>query len=140
MIRSKAILLGLFVMGTLWTPLAFGQTGYYPPRGPISPWMNIFQRKPGPLDNYHSYVQPDLRMQAEFNRQNNALLRNAQGLQFLGQQMETAQRETQVRPTGTGSVFMEYSHYYPTKGVRTPLSARGQFRGMAPSTGTWYAR
>jgi hypothetical protein len=102
--------------------------------------MNLFQRTPAPLDNYHSYVQPDLQLRAEFARQNSTLLQNAQGIGLLGQQMEYAQRESQIRPTGNGSVFMEYSHYYPMRGVRNSLATRSQSRTLPPSTGMQYAR
>jgi len=141
MVRSRLILLSLLVASTVWTPSAFAQARYYPSRGPISPWMNIFQRKPGPLDNYHSYVQPDLQLQRTINQQNDALMQHSRGLQSLGQQVENDQRE--VRPTGTGSVFMEYSHYYPMKGEHAMHSMgrpRPASRGVGPSSGTRYAR
>ena len=47
------------------------------------------------------------------------------------EQMENGQKEIQVHPTGTGSVFMQYSHYYPMRGggiaahrVRCPVEWR----------------
>ena len=142
MVRSRLIILSVLVASTVWTPSAFAQTGYYPVRSPISPWMNIFQRKPAPLDNYHSYVQPDLQLQRAMLQQNDATMLNARGVQFLGQQMEDAQRESQVRPTGMGSVFMEYSHYYPMKQRRAMpmVHPHSMSHSMAPSSGTRFAR
>jgi hypothetical protein len=137
MVRSRLILLSVLVAGTVCTSSAFAQARYFPSRGPISPWMNIFQRKPGPLDNYHSYVQPDLQLQRTINQQNESLMQHSRGLQVLGQEMANDQRERQVRPTGTGSVFMEYSHYYPMKGGRAMGHAP---HSRTPSAGTRYAR
>ena len=140
MIRQRLILLSmLLVVGTVWTPVAFAQR-YTPIRGPISPWMDIFQRKPGPLDNYHSYVQPEIQLQRTVNQQNNALTQNALGIQSLGQQVEDAQKESPVHPTGAGSVFMEYSHYYPTKGGRATARSHSMPRGAMQSSGTRFAR
>jgi hypothetical protein len=105
--------------------------------------MNIFQRKPGPLDNYHSYVQPDLQLQRAMVQQNDATMQNARGIHFLGQQMENAQRESQIPPTGMGSVFMQYSHYYPMNqghGMHAMAHPHPASHGAAPSSGTRYAR
>jgi hypothetical protein len=139
MLRPRLILLSLLlVAGTTWTPSAFAQNRYSPVRGPISPWMDIFQRKPGPLDNYHSYVRPELQLQRTLNLQDNALAQNANGIQVLGQRVENGQREIQVRPTGTNSVYMEYSHYYPMRGGNVAARSRPASRGMTPSSGTRY--
>ena len=137
MIRPRLFLLTLLlVVGAIWTPSAFAQTRYGTVRGPISPWMDLFQRNPGPLDNYHSYVKPEIQLQRTITQQNNALMQNAAGIQVLGQQMENGQKESQVRPTGTGSVYMDYSHYYPMKGGNMMSRPRSTSRGAAPSSGT----
>jgi hypothetical protein len=139
MMRSRVVLLSvLLAIGTVWTSSAFGQPRYYPTRGPISPWMNMWQRKPGPLDNYHTYVQPEMQLQGVVSQQHSALMQNTAGIASLGSQMENA-RETPVHPTGTGSVFMEYSHYYPTRGGRMTHSASSSHRAT-PSSGMRYAR
>jgi len=136
MIRPKLILLPLLlVVGTIWTSSAFAQARSNSIRGPISPWMDIFQRKPGPLDNYHSYVRPEIQLQRQVDQQNSALTQNALGLQSLGQQMQNGQKESQVNPTGTGSVFMSYSHYYPMKGGGAAAHPRSMSRGAASSSG-----
>ena len=140
MIRQRLILLSLLlVVGTVWTPVAFAQH-YTPVRGPISPWMDIFQREPGTLGNYHSYVKPEIQLQRTVDQQNNDLTRNALGIQSLGQQMGDAQKESQVHPTGAGSVFMDYSHYYPTKGGSATARPRSMSRGVMPSSGTRFVR
>jgi len=141
MIRPRLILLSLLLVGgTVWTPSVFAQPRYFPNRGPISPWMNMWQRQPGPLDNYHTYVQPEMQLQGVVSQQHNALMRNATGIQDLGEQMENGQKEIPVHPTGTGSVFMQYSHYYPTRGGGIAAHSRSMSRGVAPSSGTQYAR
>jgi hypothetical protein len=138
MIRPRLLFLSpLLVVGALWTCSAFAQTtSYYPSRGPISPWMNMWINKPGPLGNYQSYVRPELQLQKTVAQQNGALMQNAQGLQLLGQQMENSQREFQVRPTGTASVFMEFSHYYPAKGGHATAGPPAAGHVAAPSHGS----
>ncbi len=139
MIRPRLILLSfLLVAGTVWAPSAYAQPRYYPNRGPISPWMNMWQRQPGPLDNYHTYVQPEFQLQRAMSQQNRALMQNAAGIQSLGEQMNRT--ESQVRPTGTGSVFMNYSHYYPMKAGSAMGRSRSPSRGVMPSSGTQYGR
>jgi hypothetical protein len=141
MSRPRLILLSLLlVVGAVWTPSAFAQPRYYPNRGPISPWMNMWQKKPGPLDNYHTYVQPEMQLRKELNRQNNALLQNASGIRSLGQQMESGQKEIPVHPTGTGSVFMHYSHYYPMKGEGASAPSHSSSRSVTHSSGSRNAR
>jgi hypothetical protein len=141
MTRSRLILLSLVVAtGTTWTSSAFAQARYYPTQGPISPWMNMWQRKPGPLDNYHTYVQPDLQLQRVVSQQHNSLMQNAAGIQYLGNQMQNGQKEIPVRPTGTNSVYMDLSHYYPTRGGGAAMHAHPMHRAPGPSSGTQYAR
>ena len=131
MTNRKLFLLSLLFVSAVWTPMAFAQPGYYPSRGPISPWMNMWQRQPGPLDNYHSYVQPQLQLQNQITQQNRSLMQNAQGLESLSQQVNNNQKESQVHPTGTGSVFMDFSHYYPSMGGRGMGRQRSMSRGGA---------
>jgi hypothetical protein len=100
------------VGGLVSAPAALAQPRYYPQNGPISPWMNIFQRQPGPLDNYHSYVRPEFQLRNTLGMQNAALQQQAAGLQLVGQNQQAGQ----IAATGTGSVFMNLSHYYPSLG------------------------
>jgi hypothetical protein len=105
--------LAFFAGSCLDASSAFGQTSYRPYKSTISPWMNLFQRNPGPLDNYHSYVQPQLQLQQTINQQNAELQQQSTRLQSLASK-ELVQGHDQVHPTGTGGVFMEYSHYFQT--------------------------
>ncbi len=106
------------VIAGVCAPNVLAQPGAYPIGGPISPWMNMFQRHPGPLDNYHSFVQPNMQVQGALSQQNTALQQQRGELQSLVQNESTGQHGEAIAPTGTGSVFMEYSHYYPGKGGR----------------------
>ena len=124
MVRLRLSLICLLVvLGALGsTRSAFAQPHYYPDHGPISPWMNMFQRSPGPLDNYHTFVQPQLQLQNTLGQQNTALQQQSTTLQqqgktirLLGHQIDNPQ-EAPVRPTGTSGAFMNYSHYYPMNG------------------------
>jgi hypothetical protein len=112
--RSNSFFLGLVLVvgGFASASPALAQPRYYPPNGPISPWMNLFQRQPGPLDNYHSYVRPELQLRNTLGLQNTALQQQAAGLRLLGE----GQQAGQIPATGTASVFMNFSHYYPTMG------------------------
>jgi hypothetical protein len=141
MISRRLVCFGLTAMlGIAWTWPALGQMGYNPARGPISPWMNMFQRRVGPLDNYNSWVRPQLQLQDAMARQNVALQQQATGLQLLGQQIE-AKQGNQVRPTGTGSVFMNYFHYYPSFGSPVPTRVQLAPRAALPQIpGTRFAR
>jgi hypothetical protein len=130
MVMRYSLLLSLVVLGGLASP-ALAQPRYYPPNGPISPWMNLFQRQPGPLDNYHSYVRPELQLRNTLGQQNAALQQQSAGLRLLGE----SQQAGQIPATGTASVFMNFSHYYPTMGgFAASTRLRGPARAAAPAS------
>ncbi len=79
----------------------------------LSPWLNLFRREGGSLDNYHRFVRRDIQLRDTLKRQQYGLQRQATAINSLGNQFLQAQQNAAVRPTGTGSVFMNYSHYYP---------------------------
>jgi hypothetical protein len=88
---------------------------YTPPSPGFSPWLNLFQRNTGPLDNYHNYVRPQFEMRDTLRQQNALNQRQAASLNRLSDRVANLQKgETPVRPTGTASVFNNYSHYYPS--------------------------
>lgn len=97
---------------------AVGQMPYTPPSPTFSPWLNLFQRNTGPLDNYHTYVRPQFEMRDTLRQQSLTNQRQAAGLQNLTDRVGNLQKagETSIRPTGTASVFGSYSHYYPSAG------------------------
>lgn len=105
----------------------------------ISPWFGLYQRNGGPLDNYHTFVRPQIELNDALLRQQNAIQYNSAGLNTLGRDVNQLQDPRAVRPTGTASGFMNYSHYFPTRttgiqamqpsiphrGTRPPLPAPG---------------
>jgi hypothetical protein len=96
--------------------------GLYRPATPtMSPWFNLYNKNTGPLDNYHQYVRPEFDLQSTL-RQNDARLRfQGAGLQALGAEAAQGGQQGGVRPTGSASVFMSYSHYYPSGGQQSTL-------------------
>jgi hypothetical protein len=93
--------------------------GTYPPPGlnrPLmSPYFQLFRDDTGILPNYYQFYRPARTVQQGFWLQNRAIQSQQAEIRGLTQQLNTAQ-QTQVAPTGTGSVFMNYSHYYPMQG------------------------
>lgn len=84
-------------------------TGRYQPARPtLSPYLNLFREETGPIPNYHLYVRPQLQQQA-FNNQFQSNLNQTQ------QQLQQVPR-TANRPTGVGSGYRNFLHYY--QGIR----------------------
>ena len=96
------------------SPAATPSGKYYrPPTPTFSPWFDMFERNTGPLDNYHSFVRPTQRLYGTLQNQGTGLQRQDTGMRSLGRQVQQQQsRQPNVRPTGTGSTFMNLSHYY----------------------------
>jgi hypothetical protein len=79
----------------------------------ISPWMGLWNRNTGPLDNYHNFVVPQMELNQTLQMQNAALNRQAYGLQMLnGQIAQPFGSQYGMVPTGQGATFMNYSHFY----------------------------
>jgi len=111
----QAFLLAFAALGVLPGMTSSAQAQGYQPNGPmISPWMNLFQRNTGPVDNYHMYVRPQIQLQDTLRQQNARIQQQSAGLQSVGQQLQEVEQQHTVPHTGTGSVFMDYSHYYHT--------------------------
>ena len=97
-------------------------------RPTISPWLNLYRRDPGPLGGYLSEVRPrqelrGLLQQQELNmrRQATALQQQQTGILSLQRRVTGLERGGVMAPTGTGSVFMNYPHFYH---FPTPFSRR----------------
>ncbi len=82
----------------------------------FSPWLDLYRRDTGVLDNYHQFVRPEIQLRKTLDQQRRAINRQDRGLQTLGRDFGRFQRKSMARPTGTGSVFMNYSHYFPSAG------------------------
>ena len=97
-------------------------------RPTLSPWLNLYRRDPGPVGPYLSYVRPEQELrrtlqgqEAGLRRQSAGLQRQETGVLSLQRRVTQLERGGVMAPTGTGSVFMNYSHYYQ---FRTPFSRR----------------
>lgn len=97
-------------------------------RPTFSPWLDLYRRDPGPVGPYLSNVRPRQELyrtlqgqEAGLRRQTAGLQRQETGILSLQRRVTQLERGGVMAPTGTGSVFMNYSHYYQ---FRTPFSRR----------------
>jgi hypothetical protein len=77
--------------------------------------MNLETKQGGAVDNYHMYVQPRVQVQNTLQQQSADIEQQSTdtlALRHYMSQIELVQHGP-VAPTGTGSVFMQYSHYFP---------------------------
>jgi hypothetical protein len=132
-------------LGAVLTWLVPGQAGAqqaYRPASPVfSPWLNLYQRNTGALDNYHTYVRPQMDLRNTLRQQETVNQRQAAGINRLSQrvnEMQTAQDQP-MRATGTGSVFGNTSHYFgqgaTAQAVTRPRGDRRTWTPKPPSTG-----
>ena len=112
MTRSSIMLAVIFLAsGTIFSQSAAAQ--YTPQRSTVSPWMGLWQRNTGAMDNYHTFVQPQMELNKTLQVQGSALNRQETGLQDLNYEMMQPQgNRSTMTPTGQGATFMSYSHYY----------------------------
>ena len=76
-------------------------------RPTMSPFLNYFRQDTGVLNRYHAFVQPQRRNSTFSQLQNN---------RFRALKAETRQSSRQILlPTGSGSVFMNLSHFYQVR-------------------------
>ncbi len=110
------------------------------PSPTLSPWLDLFRSDTGLLDPYNSLVRPRLELQERLRRQQLDLTRQAAGLSAMRQQMIQSRGQMPIRPTGTGSVFMDYSHYYPgfQAGGRGSVPHAGARRSWSPPANSPY--
>jgi len=99
---------------------------YRPSTPAFSPWLNLYQKNTGPLDNYHNYVQPQIQMWDTLQQQDLNIQRQGSSIRALGQGLTQLQQHGTVRPTGGASSFMNYSHYYPTAAAGAQRARAGR--------------
>jgi hypothetical protein len=85
---------------------------YEPSRPTLSPYLNYFRQDTGLVDSYNTFVRPQERLRREMNRQESRLRNLDRQVGQLDRQVEQQIRPAQMAPTGTGSTFMNYLHYY----------------------------
>ncbi len=108
----------------------------YEPQSPtVSPWLGLWRQNTGALDNYHTFVQPQMELNRTLQMQNSALTRQAAGLQSLHNEiMQPQGNQSGMMPTGQGSTFMNYSHYYGgNRQILRPAPARLTAQRTAPN-------
>ena len=89
---------------------------YEPPAGPtLSPYLLFSRRPTGIYDNYHAFVRPRFELRSTLRVQNHELGQLNRNLQDVRGDIRTLSevREAGVAPTGVGSSYLNYSHYYP---------------------------
>jgi hypothetical protein len=94
----------------------FGQIGGVPTQGgsPFSPWLNLYQRKGGPLDNYHMFVQPAQEQQNALQNLQYGVQHNASAVNSVADQFSSQAEAYSAAgsPTGNAAGFMNYGHYF----------------------------
>ena len=61
-----------------------GGVSGYQPASPLSPWLNLYQKQGGPVDNYHMYVQPQLQFRDTLQSQQMGIQGNAAAVNAVG--------------------------------------------------------
>jgi hypothetical protein len=98
-------------------PSAAAQGLYRPQTPTLSPWFGLYQKNTGPLDSYHYFVRPRMEAYDAYQQQNSAIEQQSAHLNSFGQELTQLQHEGPIRPTGSASVYMNYTHYYPALGT-----------------------
>ena len=85
-------------------------------RPPISPWLSLFnENRGGILDNYHTFVAPQLQMQQEFAQQGRQLQQQQAQQRDLQGQIDKVLNPPKKRPSyssSNGAGYRQYLHYY----------------------------
>jgi hypothetical protein len=137
MSRSLCILITISLASVAASALPVhgqGVGGVPTPGGPrLSPWLNLYQRQGGPVDNYHMYVQPAQELRNTLQMQQMGIQHNATGVSAVGEQLVSASESyyAPASPTGNGAGFMNYGRYFSNTSSGAP--GAGVF-GM-PGTG-----
>jgi hypothetical protein len=94
---------------------SYGQgVGGVPGGAPLSPWLNLYQRNPGPVDNYHMYVQPAQQLHNTLQNQQYGIQNNASAVNTVADQFtsQSAAYFAPASPTGNGAGFMNQARYF----------------------------
>jgi hypothetical protein len=93
-----------------------------PPAGPtITPHLDHFNRPFGVLDTYHTFIRPRAELRSRLIGLDAAVTQQERRLDQIDHNLiQTG--SSQTAPTGTGSSFMNHSHFYP--GLTQPPRTR----------------
>ena len=125
-----AFLVGCALVGSV--DVAEAQSLYLD-RPTLSPYLHLFRSDPGPLGQYRSWVRPRQELQRAMTGQRAAIRGQQRSIQGLQGEMSRFGTTGPTRATGTGSTFMNYSHYY--SGFGGARSSGGSRRNYTPSRG-----
>ena len=128
---SSAVPLPLFAQGVGGIPSSYGGT-------PLSPWLNLYQKQGGPVDNYHMFVQPDLQLRNTLQSQHLGIQRNAAAVGAVVNSLTTQAEafNAAAEPTGSGASFLNHGAYFNTY-HGTGLGAPGGRAGVSSSRNSW---
>jgi hypothetical protein len=126
---NRVPLLRPLLVGCVLLCWARAADAQYLQRPALSPYLYLNRRDPGPLGPYLSYVRPQQQLRSALSQQSRHLQQQQASIRSLRQQVTQIGETGSLRPTGTGSVFMNYSHYYP--GFSGVSPRRGGSRGYS---------
>jgi hypothetical protein len=103
---------------------------YQPPAGPtITPYLDYYNLPTSPLlSNYQNYVRPRAELRANLNQLGTAVNRQNERLDLLQNDFQQL-TPSGAAPTGTGSTFLNYSHYYGGVRQESYTPQRRAYRG-----------
>jgi hypothetical protein len=120
MSRSLIVIVSLLLAGASFSALpSYGQgVGGIPGGAPLSPWLNLYQRNAGPVDNYHMYVQPAQQLRGTLQMQQYGIQNNARAVNTVAEQFnsQAAEYMAVANPTGNGAGFMNQGRYFFNNG------------------------
>jgi hypothetical protein len=109
------IFLGATLFVLVATP-SYAQQRYQSPSGPtITPYLDYFRQPTGVLDRYNQYVVPRRQMRQRLTQQDTLLRGLNTRVSEVNDEIQRV-REPTITPTGVGSSFMNYSHFYNMSG------------------------
>ncbi len=88
-----------------------------PPSFGGPPVYDLFRRQTGLLPNYYQFYLPRQQLERTLRLQDYQLQGQGTAIRAMQNQWQQAQSGQQpLQPTGSGSVYMNYSHFYPSPG------------------------
>jgi hypothetical protein len=113
--------------------------GYRPTRPTLSPYFDLYRFEPGPLGGYLSDFRPRQEVRQALQRQSARVQQQSATIRSLDRRMSLVEGPVDlVRPTGTGSGFMNYSHYYLMRGRARSSGSRRSWSAPSARTGGSY--
>jgi hypothetical protein len=77
------------------------------------PVYDLFRENTGILPNYYQFYRPRQQLQQTLQMQDYQLQRQDGAIRSMQNQWRAAEQRGSIAPTGTGSRFMDTTHFYP---------------------------